>query len=676
MADESLHAKMSEFDTPDEYELKYLSRHLWKAERWDDLANLLLDVEYLDDKARPLGVSSLLEGYAEIQEGFPRDHPEWKNLDRLYRLVRQEAHVFKSWNPQELPLLLLQQMRNKAFDKRWTWLQKKTEQSLARPGVWLRLVKRLGLSGSQMTRAMGHGVAVQCVVFSPDGRWIASGGNDSLVRLWNVETDSKELELKGHRGRVTSVAFSPDGRALLSAADEGTYGSICLWDTEHGILTWTRHVTGGIICAVFSRDGEKIATGDKNGTMRLWATGHGELLYSLEHPDWVNGVAFSLDNQSMASACNDGIVRLWDAGTGLESQRLGGHEGSCKSVAFSSDGRLIAWGVSSPDCCICVWHLEAGSMLWERRIRTSSWPTFKPAPVECIAFSSDSAQIAFGTWANQVGVLDAATGRKIREWTGHDNPVLSVSFSPDGELVASGSLDESIRLWPVSSSLDRLSRKQKARIYGRVAPKALFRALSIFFSHLLETVKLLIWILSRYHPIARLWLRSLYGDATRSVAFSRDGRLAAVGLLEEGGVRIWDVRERKHILEIPRTSARVSEVALSLDGRLLVADFYDHIGVWKLDEMKEVRRIDLDGLAHHLALSPDSKLLACSTWGGEIHLWDAEQGRRLAKHQVDWGEPYVRFLRKGRVVQVIDLSLYVMLPSIWWLRVEGLNSIE
>ena len=303
-----------------------LPYHLLTAKRWKDLAETSLDMRFLDARAKHLGVSSLLEDYAALRDRFPWDRPEWKNLDRLYRLVRQEAHTLKPWDPQELPLLFLQQMRNRAFDKRWTWLQEKAERHLARRGVWLRLVKRLGPSGSQLTRAMGHGVAVQCVAFSPDGSRIASGGNDSLVRLWNVETDSKELELKGHRGRVTGVAYSPGGRVLLSVADEGMYGSICLWDTEYGSLIWTRRATGGMTCAAFSWDGEKIATGDTNGSMRLWATRHGELMYGLKHHNWVNGVAFSLDNQTVASACNDGFVRLWDVRTGLESQCLGGHK--------------------------------------------------------------------------------------------------------------------------------------------------------------------------------------------------------------------------------------------------------------------------------------------------------------------------------------------------------------
>jgi WD40 repeat protein len=98
--------------------------------------------------------------------------------------------------------------------------------------------------------------------------------------------------------------------------------------------------------------------------------------------------------------------------------------------------------------------------------------------------------------------------------------------------------------------------------------------------------------------------------------------------------------------------------------------------VWKLDEMQEIRRITLDGPVQHLALSPDDKLLACSISGGEIHLWDIEQGKRLAKHQTDWGEPYVCFLSKKDIVQVIDGSLNKMLPNIWWLKVEGLNSFQ
>jgi WD40 repeat protein len=186
-------------------------------------------------------------------------------------------------------------------------------------------------TGKEVLTLKGHTGRVQSVTFSADGKRLASGGYaterrplpgeaytaqhtplPAEVRVWDATTGKEVLTLKGHTGNVLSVAFSPDGKRLASAGDDGM---VKVWDTATGqaALTLTGH-TGMVLSVAFSPDGKRLASASQDGTVKVWDTTTGQETITLKgHTDQVNSVAFSPDGQRLASASSDDTVKVWNA---------------------------------------------------------------------------------------------------------------------------------------------------------------------------------------------------------------------------------------------------------------------------------------------------------------------------------------------------------------------------
>jgi WD40 repeat protein len=174
----------------------------------------------------------------------------------------------------------------------------------------------------------GYGSHYGAIVFSPNGRKLAVPRNaDQAVTLWDVSVlqnghgESPEAILTGHSEIINTVAFAPDGVALASGSDDTT---IILWDltTKHKIATLTGH-TSNVHCLAFSPDGRTLASGGNDGTVRLWnILLHEQVLVLGGHRSAIWDIAFSPDGNTLASSSFDGTIKLWRAATEHDTYTL------------------------------------------------------------------------------------------------------------------------------------------------------------------------------------------------------------------------------------------------------------------------------------------------------------------------------------------------------------------
>ena len=489
-------------------------------------------------------------------------------------------------------------------------------------------------TGRLVRTLTGHTNQAYRPVFSPDGKRLASGSGNYILRVWDVATGHEELAYDDHAHWVWSAAFDPEGNRLVSADSSGT---IKVRDARGGLLKSPgisrAHTGRGVNQIAFSPDGKRLATASLDGTCKLWDTADWHEVCALcrKRGRAFESVAWSGDGALLAAG-DDTEVIVWNAGDFAVVHTL--KTPGAGLIAFTPDAHTLV--TARHDCsrgqrhAFTRWDVATGTRQATLELPTagSYWRFFSSSPDgKTVYVSAASTRKKSGSEPTTPRRARNGFRLAVTAWSG----MRCADSGLDGRTLASGGDDRTVCLWDLAGGrpgepmlpFRRLSGHKDTVWCVAFSPDGTLLATSGSNDGLL-----FVWDLASGRKV-----RELSGHSRKSprVAFSPDGSNVAAGGAD-GTVNVWDVLTGKRDEPLRWNDGPVRSVAFSSDGRLMASG--DRGSVQVIDRRAGRRLHTFHGatLFTNLSFSPSGATLAATSDAPDarLRLWDVKTGQEQA----------------------------------------------
>ncbi|KAK3806988.1 MAG: WD40-repeat-containing domain protein [Benniella sp.] len=518
----------------------------------------------------------------------------------------------------------------------------------------------------------GHSDYIISIAYSPNGDRIVSGSYDRTVRVWDVATGDCLYIYIGHAEDIFKVAYSPQDNVVASLSYDCT---IRLWNVETGGCHSIISGCGNIYGMSFSPKGDHIAFSSSDRRVRLWdidsrecrsiLIGHSKRISSITYSGDASGLKSSPKRNQIASCSSDSTIRLWDAETGLCSRTLIGHSQCVNDVSYSpsedhlvscsGDGTIRLWDVESGTCrhkfmghtdavssvvfsprgdqvasisndkTARLWNVETGEC---QHVLVHDGDPYVlhvlilsgGACVNTVTYSPQGNQVASCGQDKAVRLWDAETGLCQRTLTGHYWDVKGVAYSPNGNQIASASQDRTVRLWDATTGL----------------------CSHIFIGHRKEVTRVV------YSP---------RGDQVASASYS------------DKTIRLWDTESGECRHTLAGLEREIDAIAYSPRGNVIVSWSSEGEGrmwvvetghcCWSLN-YGILRGSTRYTLSHPFAwMSPDTDSFITGDQDGSVRVWDVVGEGDQCRVHMRWRSTSGQFAVENACVQDVQGLSYL-----------------
>jgi len=479
------------------------------------------------------------------------------------------------------------------------------------------IVKIFEIETAKLTKTLtGHAKKISSVSYTPDGKYLATGSEDSTLKVWDVGSGKCLTTISdiivGMQGE-TSIIYSPDGKVLTTLHKDNT---IKLWEVASRrcvkILTpkTTGHpaLPGDIRSIAYTPDGRCLAVADWEKNIKLLEVETGIGLKTLRsYAGFAGEAKYSPDGAYMVSGMGNGSIKLWKMASG-KFKILSGHTDSINDIIYSPDGAYLV--TSSDDSTIKLWEVASSKCVKTFIGHTDG--------VDSIVYSSDGKYITSGSSDNTIKIWEVESGKCIKTLTGHKGSIYSFVYSSDEKYIASVSSDDTIKIWEVKTGKCLKTLES-------------YRGVDICYfdgKYLVSTGK---------EPLAKIWdvetgkcIKIIDGNENdHPVKCSSDGRYLARAF-GDGTIKLYEVKNGECIEKtLSGHTAYIEDIIYSPDGGYLISCSGDNtIKFWELGSSNCVKTLTgHTDTVYSIGYSHDGSYLTSTSYDETMKLWEVKTGK-------------------------------------------------
>jgi WD40 repeat protein len=464
---------------------------------------------------------------------------------------------------------------------------------------------------------------------TPDGQLLVTGGEDAVVRVFEINTGRQLKQFSAHTTEVTAVAVRPDGGEVATADDAGI---IRLWPLAANDEHQKVETSGTVWATAASPGGKRMAAAGADRVVRVYDAATTELLKEFTGHTAAVGALTFLNETALASAGGDRLIRLWDMSRNDSPKSLEGHRTVVLALAAGDGGRVLYSG--SIDKTVMAWDVATGKRLG----------TYDAKSAVCAIAVKDS-RLAIGTADGWITILDASQPESMNVLfsTGsHTSGVAAVAFTPDGNLLLTAGGDGQFRVWSVGSNNGVLTSKAtfEAVMNASTSQPFALSAIAIAPDGKSAAFAGQDGLIRLYDPVGLRETRSLrgHGDWVTGLAFV-EGSSAVVGVSADKSVRKFPLAQDA-VAAVPGHIRAAGSVCVSPDGKTAVTIGPDEWKIWNLANGKETAVHPAPTFRVNTAMftSPTEFLLAGDS--EKLNWYSTVTGQRTRSESVGGNQAY------------------------------------